>query len=614
MATSTDSGISSGEFFDPVMTKYDKRSHIRWILSHITAYKGLLVAFFILSTVSTAINTINPILMGTYLVDDIIASNWERVRFFAFIILALTIINGLVGFANSIVIEVASQKVERDIRDEYYASMLSKSMTFHDTVKAGDVMARATFDTRMVNFLVNPCMHLLYLAFVQILFAMGGMLFIDPFWKGIPVLLLIPVTIALPIFFLARRFFKSVGPISMQIQDSYSDLSSYLQEKLLGISVVKTFARDNHERFLFKEKNDTLSDQIIKRGRLRSRYFPALIVGISVGISIIYGVILIQAGIFSIGQLFSYVMLISNFFFPVWVLSWSLVLTQMGIAGAKRITSILTKETVLPISSAPKEIEQIRGNIQFKDVNFSYDGTMKVIKNVSFEIPAGSRVAIVGAAGSGKTTIMKLLTRLYDINDGDILLDGENIKELTLEQIRKSIGVIEQDVVLFSGSVKQNISYGNPDASDEQIIDAAKMAQAHDFIMNFDKQYETVVGERGMTLSGGQKQRVAIARMILSDPEVLIFDDATSSVDSETEDEIQTAINRVLQNRTSFVITHRLSTIRHSDIIIVMKQGAIEAIGKHGELLKTSIDYWRVFARFSEIRDKFEKPVEAKGD
>ncbi|MCG3222363.1 MAG: ABC transporter ATP-binding protein [Candidatus Heimdallarchaeota archaeon] len=614
MVTSTDSGVSSGEFFDPVMAKYDKRSHLRWVLSHITAYKGLLVAFVILSTVSIAISTINPILMGNNLVNEIIASNWSQVRLFAFIILSLTILNGLVGFANSIVIEVASQKVERDIRDEYYASMLSKSMTFHDTVKAGDVMARATFDTRMVNYLVNPCMHLLYLAFVQILFAMGGMLFIDPFWKGIPVLFLIPVSIALPIFFLARRFFKSVGPISMKIQDSYSNLSSYLQEKLLGISVVKTFARDEYERLQFKEKNDTLSDQIIKRGRLRSRYFPALIVGISVGFSIIYGVILIQAGIFNIGQLFSYVMLISNFFFPIWVLSWSLVLTQMGIAGAKRITSILTKQTVLPIPSDPKEIDKIKGNIDFKNVNFSYDGKNKVVNNVSFSISAGSRVAIVGPAGSGKTTVMKLLTRLYDVDDGRILLDGENTKELTLERIRKSIGVIEQDVVLFSGSVKQNISYGNPEASDEQIIEAAKMAQAHDFIMNFDKQYDTVVGERGMTLSGGQKQRVAIARMILSDPEVLVFDDATSSVDSETEDDIQTAINRVLQNRTSFVITHRLSTIRHSDIIIVMKQGAIVAKGKHEELLKTSIDYWRVFARFTEIRDKFEKPIEGKGD
>ena len=614
MATSIDSGISSGEFYDPIMSKYSKKNHIRWILSHITAYKGLLIAFFALSTLSIAISTINPILMGTYLVNEIIASNWSQVRIFAFIILALTILNGLIGFANSIVIEIASQKVERDIRDEYYASMLSKSMTFHDTVKAGDVMARATFDTRMVNFLINPCMHLLYLAFVQILFAMGGMLFIDPFWKGIPVLLLIPVTIALPIFFLARRFFKSVGPISMKIQDSYSDLSSYLQEKLLGISVVKTFARDNHERFLFKEKNDTLSDQIIERGRLRSKYYPALIVGISVGLSIIYGVILIQAGIFSIGDLFTYVMLISNFFFPVWVLSWSLVLTQMGIAGAKRITSILTKKTVLPLTENPTELDKITGKINFKDVSFSYDGSNKVINNVSFNVPAGCRVAIVGAAGSGKTTIMKLLTRLYDVNSGQILLDGEDIKELTLEQIRKSIGVIEQDVVLFSGTVKQNISYGNPDATEEEIINAAKMAQAHDFIMNFDKQYETKVGERGMTLSGGQKQRVAIARMILSNPKVLVFDDATSSVDSETEDEIQTAINRVLRDRTSFVITHRLSTIRHSDLILVMKQGSIVASGNHEELLKTSLDYWRVFARYSEIRDKFEKPIEAKGD
>ncbi|MCK4972523.1 MAG: ATP-binding cassette domain-containing protein, partial [Candidatus Heimdallarchaeota archaeon] len=243
---------------------------------------------------------------------------------------------------------------------------------------------------------------------------------------------------------------------------------------------------------------------------------------------------------------------------------------------------------------------------------FSYDGKTKVVNDVTFKIPSGSRIAIVGPAGCGKTTMMKLLTRLYDVESGSILLDNQDIRNLSFDTIRNNIGVIEQDVILFSGTVKQNIAYGKPDSTEEDIIQAAKLAQAHEFIEGFDKKYKTVVGERGMTLSGGQKQRLAIARMILSDPQILVFDDATSSVDSETEDLIQKAINQVLQNRTSFIITHRLSTIRLSDLIIVMKQGKIVAMGKHDELLKTSVDYWRVFARFSEIRDKFVKPDEGR--
>jgi len=376
------------------------------------------------------------------------------------------------------------------------------------------------------------------------------------------------------------------------------------------ISVVKIFARDQHERVEFRSKNNTLSDQIIKRGQLRSKFYPVLLVGISVGMAVVYGVILIQFGFFDIGRLYSYVMLMGNLFFPIWVLSWSLVLTQMGFAGAKRITEILTKQTIIPRPDNPIIIEKVKGDIEFRNVSFSYDGKTKVVNDTTFKIPSGSRTAIVGPAGCGKTTMMKLLTRLYDVESGSILLDNHDIRDLSFDTIRNNVGVIEQDVILFSGTVKQNIAYGKPDSTEDDIIQAAKLAQAHEFIEGFEKGYATVVGERGMTLSGGQKQRLAIARMILSDPQILVFDDATSSVDSETEDLIQKAINQVLQNRTSFIITHRLSTIRLSDLIIVMKQGKIVAMGKHDELLRTSVDYWRVFARFTEIRDKFVKPEE----
>ncbi len=616
----------TGEFYDPVMDKYSKKSHLKWVLSHVLAHKTNIALFFLFATVNSAIAAITPLLLGD-LINEILATSgiWERITNLAFIILILTVVSGLAGFASGIIIEITSQRVERDIRDEYYASMLSKSMTFHDEVKAGDVMARATFDTRMVNFFVNPVIHLLYAAVFGVLFTVITMAIISPYWNRLPVLLIIPIAIALPIFFFARWFYKSVGPISMQIQQSYSNLSSYLQEKLMGISVIKTFAREPFERVAFREKNDQLSEEIITRGKLRARYFPALFVGLGVGLSILWGSILIDLGIgnpvttvvwnqgtllaggitisgFGIGELITYSLLAGNLFFPVWVMSWMLVLIQMGFAGADRIVNILTKETIIPSPEEPIKIANVKGDVEFKNVTFSYDGKTEVLKNIAFSIPAGSNVAIVGPAGCGKTTAMKLLTRLYDVTSGSVHVDGVDIRKLSFDTIRRNIGVIEQDIVLFSASIKENISYGNLDATEEEIIEVAKMAQADEFIVKFDKGYDTIVGERGTTLSGGQKQRIAIARMLLANPKVLIFDDASSAVDSETEDKINTAINRVLKERTSFIITHRLSTIRHSDIIVVLKQGEVQAIGSHDELLSESVDYWRVFARFSEIR------------
>ena len=401
-----------GEFYTPIMERFNKKDHLRWILSHVTSQKGLLIAFFLLATTTTAISTINAILTGQYLINQIVARNWPTVRKLAYIILALTITSGILSFFSGLIIEIASQRLERDIRDEYYASMLSKSMTFHDETKAGDVMARATFDTRMVNFLINPCISLLFQAFIGILMSIGGMLFITPYWHGLPVLLLIPLIIAGPIFVLARKYFHSVGPISMAIQESYSNLSAYLQEKLLGISVVKTFAKEQYEREVFKQRNDQLSDQVIERGQLRAKYFPSLIVGVSVGLALLYGVALIQLGIFDLGKLYSYIIFTSNLFFPIWVLSWSLVLTQMGLAGAKRIVSILNSDALLPLPKEPKNLDAIKGEIEFNHVSFSYDGKTKVIDDVSFHIKPGQQVALVGPAGSGKTTLVKLLTRL----------------------------------------------------------------------------------------------------------------------------------------------------------------------------------------------------------
>ncbi len=604
--------IGTGEFYHPVMDKFNKKTNFRWVISHILAHKKLVTSFVLFSTFSALVVAVNPILTGKLINAILYSKNWTVVKTIALIMVALTITRGFLSFGSGFIIELVSQRIERDIRNEYYASMLSKSMTFHDEVKAGDVMARATFDTRMVNFMANPILSLLYSASINITFTIVGMLFISPYWNYLPLLLLVPLIITLPTYFAARTYYHSIGPISIKIQQSYANLSAYLQEKLLGISVIKAFAMEETEKTEFKKTNNLLADQIIKRGKIRSKFFPTLFVGIAVGLSIIWGALLVKWGMFNIGDLISYSLLTANLMFPISVLSWILVFIQMAFAGADRIVTILKKQTIVPESNAPIEVESLKGTIEFKNVSFSYDKKANILKNVSFKIPAGKRCAIVGPAGCGKTTIVKLLTRLYDIDHGEILIDGINIKSLSFKTIRNNIGVIEQDIVLFSASIRENIAYGKPSASDEEIIEAAKMAQAHDFIMQFSKGYDTIIGERGTTLSGGQKQRIAIARMLLSNPRILVFDDASSAVDSQTEDQINRAINRVLKNRTSITITHRLSVIKNSDIIIVMKNGEIKAIGEHNQLLQTSIDYWRVFARFSEIRKNMPKALQGQ--
>ncbi|NIQ05016.1 MAG: ABC transporter ATP-binding protein [Candidatus Korarchaeota archaeon] len=604
-----------GEFYHPVMEDFNKESHIKWILSHIFRYKWLLALFFIISTLYLAISAITPLFLGQ-LTDVILGggvNRWLQVKSLALLILVLTVVSGLFSFGASIIIEITAQKVERDIRDEFYAAMLSKSMTFHDEVKQGDVMARATFDTRMVNFFVNPVVHLAFQAFVGGLFVLISIGYLSPKLFGFfPILLVIPLGMFIPVYFLAKNFFQTIAPLSMEIQESYAELSSYLQEKIQGITVIKTFAREPYEKTHFEARNDELSDKLILRDQIRAKYYPTLIVGVAVGLSLVLGTILILQDRFTIGGLVSYVTLMTQLWWPVMVQSWILVVTQMAIAGAKRIVSILRKQTIIPEASKPAQVDQLKGHISFENVGFAYHGDKKVINDVNFEVAAGSQVALVGPAGSGKTTLVKLLMRMYDVDEGRITIEGVDVRDLALTTLRRNIGVIEQDIKIFSGTIQENISYGKPEATDQEIVEAAKMAQAHDFISSFEKGYETIVGERGTTLSGGQRQRVAIARMLLANPRILIFDDATSAVDSETEDKINRAINKVLKNRTSFVITHRLSTIRASDLIVVMKRGEIVARGSHEQLLKTSMDYWRIFARFSEIREKMPSPEQKR--
>jgi len=342
----------------------------------------------------------------------------------------------------------------------------------------------------------------------------------------------------------------------------------------------------------------------VKEGTIQAHYIPSFMVAVTIVFSLIHSVLLYYEGMFTIGGIIAYMVLINNFFFPTSVSVWAWAVYSRAIAGADRILEIMNQTSEIGENINPV-IKGIDGEVEFQNVSFHYPGTKnKVLKNLSFKIKKGQTVAIVGTTGSGKTTCTKLISRLYDVTNGKILVDGKDVKGYSLHSLRNQIAYIEQDVFLFSKSIIDNISFGR-ESNKEEIIKAAKNAQAHDFIMELPEGYDTTVGERGVKLSGGERQRIAIARAFLSNPKILILDDSTSAIDSATEEKIQLAISNILKGRTTFLITHRLSQIRWSDLIIVFKQGNIMAQGSHFDLLETSEEYRKIFlTRFDKTIDE----------
>jgi ATP-binding cassette subfamily B protein len=362
---------------------------------------------------------------------------------------------------------------------------------------------------------------------------------------------------------------------------------------------VKAAAQERQEMGKFLRDARRYRDAFVKEGEIQARYLPTLLIGIAIAGGFVQGVYLLNQGAINIGELIAFMGL-------MWVLRWpafssffTFWLIQMGLAGAGRILELLQAETELDQNTAGY-VAPMRGDLAFQNVTFRYaDGSRDMLSNISFHARPGETIAIVGQTGSGKSTLTKLVNRTYDVTEGQILIDGRDLRDWNLDSLRSQISIIEQDIFLFSRSVAENIAFGlGQQVSREDIIRAAKEAQAHQFISNFKDGYDTIVGERGVTLSGGQRQRIAIARALLTDPRVLILDDATSAVDSATEDEIQKAIKRILEGRTTLLITHRLSQIRRADRVILIRQGEIVAQGKHEELMATSELYQRIFARY----------------
>jgi ATP-binding cassette subfamily B protein len=399
--------------------------------------------------------------------------------------------------------------------------------------------------------------------------------------------------------------------VTARLRGSAGKMNATLNETLSGIEVVKATVQENKEMKKYFVNAKNYKDAYIDRGKLQARYLPILVLGLIITAGFAHSVVLFNFGIMNIGEIIAYLGILGLLRFPTNISMFVFGIIRLAGSSANRLLELMNKKTEIDENIKGKS-KLFKGDVIFENVNFTYpDSKSPVLKDISFEVKAGQTVAIVGTTGSGKTTLTKLISRLYDISNGRILVDGNDIRNYALQSLRDQISYIEQDVFLFSTSIFENISFGRV-SSIEQVISVAKQAQAHDFINELPDEYQSEVGERGVQLSGGERQRIAIARAFLSDPRILILDDSTSAIDSNTEDKIQYAIKNILKNRTTFLITHRLSQIRWADLIIVLKNGEITDKGTHEDLIKTSKEYRRIFVKKFDIEeDQLLKEVKA---
>ena len=379
-------------------------------------------------------------------------------------------------------------------------------------------------------------------------------------------------------------------------------MNSRLAESIDGMEMVKGSSQEEQETALFRANAARYRDAAIEQGKVEARFIPLLMLGITQAFGFALALVLFQNGRLNVGDVVAYMGLLALFGFPTFISLNAYSRISLGLAGARRILSTITTTTDLD-ENIDGYAGEMQGAIRFENVNFGYVLGMDVLKDISFAVQPGQTVAIVGQTGSGKSTLAKLINRTYDARDGVVQVDGRDVRDWQLAALRRQISFIEQDIFLFSRTAAENIAFGVPGVSREEIVQAAQAAQAHDFIMSFQDGYDTIIGERGTTLSGGQKQRIALARAFLTDPRILVLDDSTSAVDSATEDMIQRAIQTATANRTTILITHRLSQIRWADLVLVMRNGRLEAAGDHETLLAESGAYRRIFEQYEALED-----------
>ena len=573
--------------------QFNRASPVRWVASHLARYRHLVITYVLLVLIVNILVSFMPVLTGQAFNAVLQGNQGELVRL-SLILLGAVVLSGCGDLIARLFPELVGKRVARDARAELYANLLGKSQTFHNRQRVGDIMARAANDMSQLSFMIVPAFDLIFDSFTSLAI---NLIFIGLIsWQ----LLLTPVLFTTAFLIALRYYSRKLNPVSDSMREQFGNLNASLNETVSGIEVVKATAQERQEKHKFERNASRYRDFFVQNGLVQAWYLPPLLLALALVAAFLHSLLLVLHHQLSVGSLVSYMGLMILLHYPAFNANWSFSLVQLGMSGAERILVILKEETELDENEGGYS-EQIRGDIVFENVTLSY-GDTPVLKNISFHALPGQTIAIVGQTGAGKSTLTKLVNRIYDVDEGRILIDGVDVRQWSLDALRSQVSSIEQDIFLFSRSIADNIAYGlGQDANQQAIEKAARDAQASVFIDSFKDGYNTLIGERGVTLSGGQRQRIAIARALLTDPRILMLDDSTSAIDSATEDEIQKAIHRLLQGRTTLLITHRLSQIRWADKILVLKRGELIDAGSHEELMGRCETYRRIFVHYETV-------------
>ena len=580
----------------------NRENAVRWVVSHTVRYWPILIMIFIGALGNASLAAVVPVMVGDAFNQMLKPTPDTSILLpLAMILGGSQIVRGVLQLGRNFGAEMLAQKIERDIRDELYISLLGKSMTFHNLQPVGDTMARATNDVREVNYTFSPGLNLVVGSFLFLVmpltFPILPIIFPGYFtnWNILhPSLVFTPILFTIAYFIFLVNYLKTLSPITDEVRSTFGEMNTHLAEALDGVEIMKGAAQESAEIDRFVTNARRVRNAFVRQGDLEARFLPNLFLGITYAVGLVHALLLFRNGLITTGGVIAYFGLLQMLQFPTFASTFAYTQVSLGISSARRILELINSETNLD-QNATGYSGAMRGEIEFRDMTFEYNSDEPVLESISFKVKQGQTVAIVGQTGAGKTTLVKLINRTYDVTDGQVLVDGIDVREWNLASLRSQISMIEQDIFLFSRSVSDNIAFGKPGAGSDEIEAAAKSAQAYDFIQTFDQGIETVIGERGVTLSGGQRQRLALARAFLTDPHILILDDSTSAIDSATEDRIQRAIANAARGRTTFLITHRLSQIRWADLIVVLRKGKIAAIGTHDELMAKSEAYSRIF-------------------
>jgi ATP-binding cassette subfamily B multidrug efflux pump len=560
---------------------------VRRALTYLRSYKSEAFGAFLALLLASAASLVTPQLIA-YAIDDGIAP-----RRLGVILLAVgglvgaALLRGLFTFSQGYLAERASQGVAYDLRNDLFARIERLGFAYYDRVETGQLVTRLTSDVEQIRSFAGSGAVQMAAAVVMLAGTTTLLLVID--WQ----LALVALSVVPAILVLLLRFVRRIGPLFRGVQQTLGRLNSVLQEDLAGVRVIRTFAREEHEGARYSAVNDELLDKNLETVRTFANNFPFIFLLSNVGtlIIVLFGGLQVMGGRLSIGELVAFNTYLGFLLFPIFTIGF--LAAGISRAGASSLRVFEVLDAPLEIRDAPDAaiLPPISCRVEFDGVRFRYPGDEReILRGISFAAEPGQTVAILGTTGSGKSTLVNLIPRFYDVTEGAVLLDGHDVRDVTLASLRCQIGVVMQSSLLFSGPVRDNIAYGRPAAKGEEIEAAARAAQAHEFIESLPRGYDTVVGERGVGLSGGQRQRIAIARALLIDPRLLILDDSTSAVDAETEAAIQESLDRLMRDsrRTVFVIAQRISTVRDADLILVLDSGEIAAMGTHEELLRDS--------------------------